>query len=59
MIVPDADNPWESRVTLKPAGPHTFRMTGGAASGELLEFQLDGQGRVTRLIAGSYYRLRK
>ena len=59
MIVPDAENPWESRVTLKPAGPHTFRMSGGSASGELLEFQLDGQGRVTRLIAGSYYRLRK
>jgi CubicO group peptidase (beta-lactamase class C family) len=59
MIVPDATNPWESRVRLAPVGPNTFRMIGGSASGELLRFELDGAGDVTRLVAGSYYRIRK
>jgi hypothetical protein len=59
MIVPDATNPWESRVRLAPVGPNTFRMIGGPASGELLRFELDGAGEVTRLVAGSYYRIRK
>lgn len=59
MVVPDADNPWESRVKLVPVGPHTFRMVGGSSSGESLKFEVDPSGRVTRLIAGNYYRLRK
>lgn len=59
MIVPEAENPWDSRVTLRPTGPHTFRMTGGSSSGELLKFEVDSSGRVTRLVAGNYYRLRK
>jgi hypothetical protein len=32
---------------------------GGSSSGELARFELDQAGKVTRLIAGSYYRLRK
>lgn len=59
LIVPDAANPWESRVRLSPVGPRTFKMIGGAASGELLRFEVDAAGEVTRLVAGSYYRLRK
>ena len=59
MVVPDASNPWESRVRLTPAGLHTFRMTGGPANGELVKFELDQDGNVTRLTAGSYYRIRK
>lgn len=59
MIVPDADNPWESRVTLKPAGPHTFRMAGGAATGELLTFEMGPNGNAVSLTAGNYYRVRK
>ncbi len=59
MIVPDAANPWESRVRLTPAGPHTFKMIGGSNSGELLKFDLDEAGNVTKLTAGSYYRIRK
>lgn len=58
MVVPEADNPWESRVILTPVGPHTFRMKGGSSSGELLKFALDPSGKVTRMTAGSYYRLR-
>ncbi len=59
MIVPDATNPWESRVRLTPVGPRTFRMVGGGMDGELLTFDVDETGRATRLTAGSYYRLRK
>jgi D-alanyl-D-alanine carboxypeptidase len=59
MIVPDAANPWDARVRLTPVGPRTFRMIGGSNSGELLTFDVDATGRVTRLTAGSYYRIRK
>lgn len=56
MIHPNAENPWESRVTLKPVGPHTFRMIGGAWNGELLQFEVDPNGRVTRLrLTGEYW----
>ncbi len=59
MIVPDAANPWESRVRLTPVGPHTFRMIGGSNNGELLKFDVDESGYATRFTAGSYYRIRK
>ena len=59
LIVPDAANPWESRVRLAPVGPHTFKMIGGSASGELARFEVDAAGKVTRLFIGSVYRVRK
>jgi len=63
MIIPDDDNPWESRVLLEPAGPHTFRMTSPgasyAATGELVTFTLSPDGRVTRLSTPNSYWLRK
>jgi CubicO group peptidase (beta-lactamase class C family) len=62
MIVPEAENPWESRVTLKPAGPHTFRMVFSIATGpggELLRFDLDSAGRATRASTANNYWLRK
>ena len=59
MIVPDAPNPWESRVRLTPVGPHTFKMNGGSMDGELLRFEVDASGRARKLTAGSYYRIRK
>lgn len=59
MVVPDAPNPWESRVRLTPVGPHTFKMVGGSNSGERLMFDVDETGTATKLTAGSYYRLRK
>jgi CubicO group peptidase (beta-lactamase class C family) len=59
MIVPDAANPWESRVRLTPVGPQTFKMIGGSNSGELLKFDVDEAGNATKLTAGSYYRIRK
>ncbi|MEK7407939.1 MAG: serine hydrolase domain-containing protein [Acidobacteriota bacterium] len=63
LISPEDDNPWESRVLLKPVGPHTFRMeapsTSYAALGELLRFEVDAQGRVTKARTPNSYWLRK
>jgi CubicO group peptidase (beta-lactamase class C family) len=59
MITPDAPHPWESRVRLIPVGPHTFRMSGGSADGELLKFDVDASGKAVKFTAGSYYRIRK
>ncbi|MGH9720860.1 MAG: serine hydrolase domain-containing protein [Bryobacteraceae bacterium] len=59
VVVPDAENPWESRIRLEPLSPHTFLMKGGASTGEIARFEVDAAGRVTRMWAGDYYRLRK
>jgi hypothetical protein len=59
MVVPDAANPWESRVTLTPVGRDTFKQHGGPNDGELLKFDVDASGRATRFWSGTYYRIRK
>lgn len=63
MIRPDAANPWESRLLLKPVGPHTFRMTTAGvslgATGELLTFELDATGHVKRVKTPNSYWIRK
>jgi CubicO group peptidase (beta-lactamase class C family) len=59
MLDPEAENPWESRVTLVPAGSHQFRMKGGYADGELLVFDVDASGRAGRVSAPGGYWLRK
>lgn len=38
---------WNGRVTLAPAGPHSFRMRGGLTSGELVIFDVGPNGRAT------------
>ena len=47
MITPDADNPWASRIILKPVGPSTLRIVAiglrGEPIGELLTFEMDGK----------------
>lgn len=65
MITPEADNPWESRWTLKPAGPHQFRVApsagyvGSGPTGDLLTFEVDAQGRAKRVGTANFYWLRK
>jgi D-alanyl-D-alanine carboxypeptidase len=53
MIAPEDDNPWNSRVILKPVGPHTFRIVAPGFSfgpiGELLTFEIDADGKVARI----------
>jgi hypothetical protein len=55
MIVPEAENSWESRVTLKPAGPHTFRMVFSIATARVGV----AAGRVTWASMANSYWLRK
>ena len=55
MITPEADNPWESRWTLKPVGLHQFRVVpsagyqGSGPTGDLLTFEVDAQGKAKRV----------
>ena len=50
LLSPDSDTPWSDRIVLRPVGLHTFRMQSGWAVGELLRFELDNAGRVTRIV---------
>jgi CubicO group peptidase (beta-lactamase class C family) len=65
MITPEADNPWESRWVLKPVGLHQFRVvpstgyTGSGPTGDLLTFEVDGQGRAKRVGTPNFYWVRK
>lgn len=53
MIVPETDNPWNSRIILRPVGPDTFRIVATGFSyepiGELLTFEMDVKEKVTRV----------
>jgi len=65
MITPEADNPWESRWTLKPVGLHQFRVVpsagyqGSGPTGDLLTFEVDGQGRAKRVGTANFYWISK
>jgi CubicO group peptidase (beta-lactamase class C family) len=63
MITPEADNPWDSRIVLEPAGSHAFRAVSPGASygaiGELITFTVSSDGRVTRMSTPNSYWLRK
>lgn len=56
---PDAEDPLDARVRLEPVGENRFRMLTGASLGELAVFDVDANGRVTKVTAGAYYYLRK
>ncbi len=59
MINPNDDNPWESRVILKPAGPRAFTMVAPGFSyadiGEILTFEMDATGKVARVRTPYFY----
>ena len=63
IIFPDADDPWESRVTLKPVGTHRFRAIPTELSyslnGEILVFEFDESGAIKRFGRPSFYWLPK
>jgi D-alanyl-D-alanine carboxypeptidase len=59
MISPESASPWDQRVRLIPAGPNTFKMSGGGNNGEILTFEVDQTGTATRLNASNYFRIRK
>src|SRR5438034_3355369 len=59
LIVPEADNPWDGRLILKPVRAHTFRMVAPGFTygpiGELLTFEMDGKGKVARVRTPNSY----
>lgn len=60
LVEPESESPWASRLVLVPVSPGTFRMTAKGFSygaiGELLSFETDSSGKVTRMkTAGSYW----
>jgi CubicO group peptidase (beta-lactamase class C family) len=63
LVDPEAENPWEARILLKPVSAGTFRMTAASCSygaiGELLTFETGADGRVTRMKTANEYWLRK
>ena len=63
LIDPEAEDPWEARILLKPVSAATFRMTAPSFSygaiGELLTFEAGADGRVTRMMTANSYWLRK
>jgi CubicO group peptidase (beta-lactamase class C family) len=50
LVFPGSDG-GGTRIGLVPAGPHAFRMKSGWAVGELLRFEVDAEGRITRATA--------
>ena len=58
IVNPRDDNPWEERVKLEPVAPHVFRMKGGGQSGELIRFETDAAGNVTRMVEAGDYMVR-
>lgn len=63
MIIPEADNPWETRVKLEPAGEHTFRAVPNqwsySLNGETIKFEIDANGRALRVGTANFYWVRK
>lgn len=57
LIFPEDEDPWASRVRLIPVGAHRFQMVRqGESHGEMVEFEFDLGGRVTRLkLTGEYW----
>jgi D-alanyl-D-alanine carboxypeptidase len=57
------ENPWQTRMVLKPVSADTFRMTAPSFSygpiGELLTFEMGPDGRVTRMKTPNVYWVRK
>ncbi len=63
LIGPEDENPWESRILLKPVAVNTFRMEAVSFSygaiGELLTFDLGPDGRATRMRTANSHWVRK
>jgi D-alanyl-D-alanine carboxypeptidase len=59
LVDPAEDNPWEGRIRLEPVSEGVFKMKDGSQKGELIRFQMDEYGLVTRIIMPGYSLLRK
>jgi CubicO group peptidase (beta-lactamase class C family) len=59
MIEFPDDNPWKNRIRLEPVGENTFRMKNMWQKGELVRFELNEKGEVTRIVLPGYSLRRK
>lgn len=63
LVVPESENPWETRVRLEPVGPHTFRAVSVQWSyswnGDLIRFEVDATGKAVRVGTENFYWVRK
>ena len=59
LVDPAEDNPWEGRVSLEPVSEGVFKMKDKWQKGELIRFEMNEQGEVTRIIMPGYSLLRK
>jgi len=56
---PSAADPARTRIYLDPAGKDRFKWAGGHLVGELVVFERDAAGKVTRMLEGGYYDVRR
>ncbi len=59
LVDPTEDNPWDGRIRLEPVSEGVFKMKDQAQKGELIRFEMDEHGEVTRIIMPGYSLLRK
>ena len=59
LVDPTEDNPWDGRVRLEPVSEGIFKMKDRPQKGELIRFEMDESGEVTRIIMPGYSLLRK
>lgn len=59
LVLGSPEFPEAPGAQLIPEGEHKFRMKGGSVNGELLTFELDAAGNVTRVRVGPYAFSRK
>lgn len=55
----EAADPAQTRIYLEPAGKDRFKWTGGRLVGEVIVFERDAAGKVTRMVEGGYYDVRR
>jgi D-alanyl-D-alanine carboxypeptidase len=59
LVDPTEDNPWDGRIRLEPVSEGVFRMKDQSQKGELIQFEMNESGEVTRIIMPGYSLLRK
>lgn len=59
LVDPAEENPWDGRIRLEPVSEGVFKMIDPPQKGELIHFEMDNQGKITRIIMPGYSLLRK
>lgn len=59
LVEPASDDPWEDRVRLEHVSENTFKMLDQWQEGELIRFEENKKGEITRIIMPGYSMLRE